>query len=166
MALLGVIGIFALKKAVEILFDEGRKILVKRITSEKPQSGLAPGDEIEPNATEVKTQAPDTAALPDRIDTKEKALGQPIEESLWNRERGDVEHLVKLLEIHIRNHHLAEEQLARFGGVAFAPPIVINNLREEEKEIVSNMNRLQKILTRVYGREVSIPEIGEILNTP
>src|SRR5512133_2694031 len=94
-----------LLKAIDFVFDEGRKILEERRERRKAQEK----QEVAPQAEKQEIAAP---AAPEKQQTKEELLAAKIDEIRWQNHETDVQHLVRLLEIHSRNYQLAKEQYA------------------------------------------------------
>jgi hypothetical protein len=150
--MLETISIPILLKAIDFLFDEGRKILEERRERRKTQK--------ESESTEATSNSPiliepELKKGDDVIQTKETALATPVIKYLWKESEGDVTHLLKLLEIHTRNYRLAKEQYAKWGS-ALVPLIISNTLLEEEEAVATTIQKLQIILSRVYGKQVRI----------
>ena len=116
-----------LMKAIDFVFDEGRKILEERRERRKKQD--------EPSRNE--SESPKEVALPEpqkATEIKQDLLASKVDEILWRNHEEEVQHLVRLLETYSRNYHLASEQYAKWGD-ALVPPIIVNNLRESEKSM-------------------------------
>jgi hypothetical protein len=137
-----------LLKAIDFVFDEGRKILEERrerrkMNDNSPQSGAQ--------------EAAEEVALPE-IETgkeiKQDLLASKIDEMLWKNHEGEVQHLVRLLEIHSRNYHLAREQYARWGS-ALVPPIIVNNMNEAENSMLKTIKQLEMILLKLYKKDIN-----------
>jgi hypothetical protein len=141
-----------LMQAVDFLFEEGSKILQERRERRQAQhkeekTGPQPGKEGE------GTPPPSGA-----IQSKEELLGQEISAAAWSTYEAEVRHQMSLLEVYTRNYHLAQEQYARWGS-ALVPPIIVNNLEENEHAIAEIMRKLQELLVKIYGRPVVVPEL-------
>ena len=140
-----------LLKAVDFLFDECSKILQERRERRKDQQ-------------EAEQQSPEAAAplaadephSTDVIQSKDAALNQMIDETVWKNTRDEVVHLLELLEIHTRNYNLAKTQYAKWTS-ALVPPIIVHNLTEAEDEIARTTKKLQDVLSKAYGKKVVIP---------
>lgn len=150
--MLETISIPILLKAVDFLFDEGRKILEERRERRKVQqeSGAIGTAGNSPILNEPELKKGD-----DVIQTKETALATPVIKDLWKESEGDVAHLLKLLEIHTRNYRHAKEQYAKWGS-ALVPSIIANTLFEEEEAITTTIQKLQAVLSYVYGKQIEI----------
>ena len=141
-----------LLKAIDFVFEEGRKILEERRERRRMQDN-APKDE-----TQVQDQEPakEIALLePEKqAELKQDLLVSKIDEILWQNHEMEVQHLVRLLETYSRNYHLAREQYAKWGS-ALVPPIVVNNLREAENSMLETTRQLETILSKVYKKDVN-----------
>lgn len=154
-ATLQTITIPILLKAVDFLFGEGSEILQERrerrsighdVTLDKPQTLLATDEEMAGSLA---------------IETREDALSHPIVEATWSVSEAKIKHLLRLMEIHIRNYYLAKEQYAKWGS-ALVPPIIASNLTEAENEIAKTAQDLQTELGKVYGMKVAVPEVQQL----
>ncbi len=137
-----------LLKAIDFVFDEGRKILEERRERRK-NSDSAPTSE---------TQEPAKESLPAEIqvksETKQDLLASKIDEILWQNHELEVKHLVKLLETYSRNYHLASEQYAKWGS-ALVPPIIVHNMTEAENSMMDTIQRLETVLSKVYKKDIT-----------
>jgi hypothetical protein len=140
-----------LLKAIDFIFDEGRKILEerreRRKNNEVPQASESP----EP-AKEVQEAPPPDPAQQNQI--KQDLLSSKIDEILWQDHEVDVKHLVKLLETYSRNYHLASEQYAKWGS-ALVPPIIVHNMTEAENSMIETIKRLEDVLSKVYKKDIN-----------
>ena len=146
-----------LLKALDFIFEEGRKILEERrerrrmnqSSSENPAP--PPGNEVaQPTAEITPTEAP---ATPPLSETKQDLLTSKIDESLWRDHEFEIRHLVKLLETYTRNYYLASEQYAKWGS-ALVPPIVVHNMTEAENAVVETLQKLETVLSKVYEKDI------------
>jgi len=135
-----------LLKAIDFIFDEGRKILEERRERRKKQDGV-PKDEEEPSK-EITLAEPEKASA-----IKQDLLTSKVDELLWHTHEQEVQHQVRLLEIYSRNYHLASEQYAKWGD-ALVPPIIVNNLRESENSMIETLKRLETVLSKVYQKDL------------
>ena len=142
-----------LMKAVDFLFGEGTKILDERRKRREEKA------ENKKSNAEDDTSAPSTKnALEDLISTKEMALAQPIRKFIWLESEKEIDHLFSLIDIHRKKYYLAQKQYAIYGD-ADVPPRVIHQLEESEQGILENTKKLKLILSKVYGKEITIPEL-------
>ena len=147
------VGIPILLKAVDFLFEEGKKILQERRERRKAEQ------DVEVTMPEMTGKSlPSEVKVSDTIDTKEVAKSQKISESAWLNSEAKIKHLMSLLEIHTKNYYLAKEQYAKWGS-SLVPPIIVNNLTEEEDAVVETMKTLQLELGKVYGKKVILQEV-------
>jgi hypothetical protein len=135
-----------LMKAIDFVFEDGKKILEEhmRLTN---------------NGQDVKNSL-DVPANLDIIRSKEVALSSVavIEKALFGEsELQEMNHLLSLLDIYKKNYYLAKEQLALHGS-AYVPPVIVHNLAVAEAGVVKTTQDLQKLLSRIYGKEVIMIE--------
>jgi hypothetical protein len=135
-----------LLKAIDFVFDEGRKILEERRERRKKQDELSKSDPE--SSKEIALPEPQKAA-----EIKQDLLASKVDEILWRNHEEEVQHLVRLLETYSRNYHLASEQYAKWGD-ALVPPIIVNNLRESENSMVETLKRLEAVLSKVYNKDL------------
>jgi len=142
-----------LLKAIDFIFDEGRKILDERRERRKtdPARGeiQEPPKEVTPPAPEPKQ---DSAPKP-VFDPKQELLTSKIDEILWRDHETEVQHLVRLLETYSRNYHLAKEQYAKWGS-ALVPPIIINNMSDAENSMIETIKQLEAVLSKIYKKDI------------
>ena len=136
-----------LLKAIDFVFDEGRKILEERRERRKQSDGPSKKEALEP-AKEVVPSKPEMEK-----ETKQDLLVTKVDEILWQDYEEEVKHLLRLLETYSRNYQLAKEQYAKWGG-ALVPPIIVNNMTEAENSMIESMEKLQNILSKVYKKDV------------
>lgn len=137
-----------LMKAIDFVFEEGRKILAERRERRKLNDTAAKSEEQEP----VKVPAlpePETA-----IEIKQDLLTSKIDELLWQNHEAEVQHLVRLLETYSRNYHLASEQYAKWGS-ALVPPIIMHNLTDAENSMAETIKKLEIVLSKVYKKDIN-----------
>lgn len=137
-----------LLKAIEFIFDEGRKILEERRERRKTEALAqnSPAPEPEPETTPEKIQ--------ERNELKQDLLKSRVDEILWQNHELEVKHLVKLLETYSRNYHLASEQYAKWGS-ALVPPIIVHNMTEAENSMVETIKKLEDVLSKVYKKDIT-----------
>ena len=136
-----------LMKAIDFIFEEGRKILEERRERRKASSPAEEKKEPE-LATEIVAAGPEKS-----IETKQVLLTSKIDELLWKDHEQEVAHLVRLLETHTRNYHIASEQYAKWGS-ALVPPIILHNLTEAENSNLETLLKLETVLSKVYKKEI------------
>lgn len=137
-----------LLKAIDFVFEEGRKILEERRERRK-LSGPSPKSEAE--------EAVEESPLPEAEkgnETKQDLLASKIDEILWQNHAGEVQHLVRLLEIYSRNYQIAKEQYAKWGS-ALVPPIIVNNMNEAETSMLETIKQLEVILSKIYKKDIN-----------
>jgi hypothetical protein len=137
-----------LLKAIDFVFDEGRKILEER--RERRKNG-DPTQTSEPREPAQETTPPE---IQQASETKQDLLASKIDEILWQDHELEVKHLVKLLETYSRNYHMASEQYAKWGS-ALVPPIIVHNMTEAENSMVETIKKLEMVLSKVYKKDIT-----------
>jgi hypothetical protein len=137
-----------LLKAIDFIFEEGRKILDERRERRKVEAGLSESDNQEP-AKEITPGEPET-----ENQTKQDLLTSKIDELLWQNHETEIQHLVRLLETYSHNYQLAREQYAKWGS-ALVPPIIVNNMRDAENSMIETIKQLEMILSKVYKKDIN-----------
>ena len=148
-----IIGMPILVKAVDFLFGEASKILQERRERRKKESQASDKDKVQ---TKDLQKIDTTDAL--IVNSKQDVLNLDVNENIWFESKSKVENLLSLLEIHSKNYYLAKEQYAKWGS-ALVPPIIKHNMEEAENEIESTISELKTILSNVYGKTISIPDL-------
>jgi len=136
-----------LLKAIDFVFEEGRKILQERRERRKTNDN-SPKNEDQQPAKEVAHREPEKA-----IEIKQDLLASKIDEILWQNHEEEVIHLVRLLETYSRNYHIAKEQYAKWGS-ALVPPIVVHNMTDAESSMIETIKQLEIILSKVYQKDI------------
>jgi len=136
-----------LLKAIDFVFDEGRKILEERRERRKKTSS-SPEKAIQEPIKEIAPLEPEKA-----VEVKQNLLDSKIDEILWQNHEMEIQHLVKLLETYSRNYRLASEQYAKWGS-ALVPPIIMHNMTEAENSMIETIHRLEIVLSKVYKKEL------------
>lgn len=136
-----------LLKAVDFVFEEGRRILEERRERRRQND----------NASKSEAQEPEQELTPmvvqQQVEMKQDLLASKIEEGLWQNHEQEVQHLVRLLETYSRNYHLAQEQYAKWGS-ALVPPIITHNLTEAENSMIATIKQLEAVLSKVYKKDI------------
>lgn len=140
-----------LMKAIDFVFDEGRRILEERRERRRAETNAPQAEELQAE-NEVVPLAPQQAE-----EIKNDLVVSKIDELLWQNHEADVKHLVTLLETYSRNYHIAREQYAKWGS-ALVPPIIVHNLTEAENSIADTLRRLEEILSKVYKKDIKLSE--------
>jgi hypothetical protein len=146
--MLDTVQIPILLKAIDFVFEEGRKILEER--RERRKASANPPEVSQPQAPEAKSlmlQVPEKA-----VEVKRDLLSAKVNENIWQNNEAEVRHLVRLLEIYSNNYHLASEQYARWGS-ALVPPIVVNNMTEAENAFLETAGQLEALLSKIYDKD-------------
>lgn len=138
-----------LLKAIDFVFDEGRKILEERRERRKMNDAPAVSEEKHPEA-EPALPAPES-----KEEVKQDLLSTTIDEILWKNHEEEVQHLVRLLETYSRNYHIAREQYAKWGS-ALVPPIVVHNMTEAEDSMIETIKQLEGVLSKVYNKDIQV----------
>ena len=136
-----------LLKAIDFIFDEGRKILEER--RERRRMHENPPKEETPEAAE-EVPVPE---VQQQAEIKQDLLAAKIDEIRWRNHEAEVQHLVRLLETYSRNYQLAKEQYARWGS-ALVPPIIVHNMNEAENSMLETIKKLEDTLSKVYEKEI------------
>jgi hypothetical protein len=138
-----------LLKAIDFVFEEGRKILEERRERRKMNSDPGTSEKQEP-AKEITP-----LELEKESEIKQDLLTSKIDEILWQNHEEEVKHLVRLLETYSRNYHLAREQYAKWGS-ALVPPIIVHNMTDAENSMLETIKQLEIILSRVYKKDINL----------
>lgn len=143
-----------LLKAIDFVFDEGRKLLEERRERRKTSEASAASASAQTDAP------PEPAAEVPRVETqdtseiKQDLLTSKIDEILWKNHEAEVQHLVRLLETYSRNYHLASEQYAKWGD-ALVPPIIVHNMTQAENAMAETLKKLEDVLSKVYKKDIA-----------
>ena len=140
-----------LLKAIDFVFEEGRKILEERRERRKTSEARAtPGPSTDPEPTSDMRPAD----IEQTNQIKQDLLASRIDEILWKNHELEVQHLVRLLETYSRNYHIASEQYAKWGS-ALVPPIIAHNVTEAENSMVETLKKLEDVLSKVYEKDIT-----------
>ena len=137
-----------LLKAIDFVFDEGRKILEERRERRKAQEPV-PAEEPQQGTEQVAT-----ADVQSKQEIKQDLLASKIDEIRWKNHEAEVQHLVRLLETYSRNYQLSKEQYAKWGS-ALVPPIIVSNLTEAENAMLETIKKLEDTLSKVYEKDIT-----------
>ena len=138
-----------LLKAIDFVFDEGRKILQERRERRKASQN-APKEDSSELETEVAVLEPEKAR-----EIIQDLQSSKVDEYIWLDHESEVQHLTRLLETHSRNYHLTKEQYAKWGS-ALVPPIIVHNMTEAENAMMDTLGKLETVLSKVYGRDINL----------
>ncbi|NWG05115.1 MAG: hypothetical protein HXY35_00360 [Chloroflexi bacterium] len=141
-----------LLKAIDFIFDEGRKILEERRARRKADEASLQSAGQEPVKDVSLAEEPKEEPAAETV--KQELLASKIDELLWRNHEGEVQHLVRLLETYSRNYHLAKEQYAKWGD-ALVPPIIVHNMTEAENSVIETTKKLEGVLSRVYKKDIN-----------
>lgn len=136
-----------LLKAIDFVFDEGRKILAERRERRMAENNAPKTEEIPAEKEVIPLE------LEKAKEIKRDLQSSKIDESLWQNHETEVQHLVRLLETYSRNYHLSREQYAKWGD-ALVPPIIVHNLEEAENAITDTLQKLETVLSKVYKKDL------------
>jgi hypothetical protein len=137
-----------LLKAIDFVFDEGRKILDERRERRKTSDSTPSSENQEPAQEFAPVQ------IQEKNEIKQDLITSKIDEILWKNHELEVQHLVKLLETYSRNYHLTKEQYAKWGS-AMVPPIIVHNMTEAENSMLDTIQRLETVLSKVYKKDIT-----------
>lgn len=137
-----------LLKAIDFIFDEGRRILDER--RERRKLSIP----AESSQTPEPAGEPAPAEIQQANEVKQELLTSKIDEILWQNHEMEVKHLVRLLETYSRNYQLASEQYAKWGS-ALVPPIIVHNMTEAENAMVQTMEKLEAVLSKIYKKDIT-----------
>jgi hypothetical protein len=142
-------GISILMKAIDFLFDEGRKILEERRERRKLE------DNSDQSASSDLDKKPDSQGT--IIQNKEDVLNLPLNQVSLISNQKELSHIMSLIDIYRKNYYLASEQYAKWGE-ALVPSIILHNLEEAENGLKNSMTNLEKLLGHIYGKSIHLPE--------
>jgi hypothetical protein len=142
-----------LLKAIDFIFDEGRKILEERRERRKMGEATAANTTPEPSPQPDPASTSEPADPQETNQIKQDLLTSKIDEIRWKDHELEVQHLVRLLETYSRNYHLASEQFAKWGS-ALVPPIIVHNMTEAENSMVETLKKLEDVLSKVYEKDI------------
>jgi len=137
-----------LMKAIDFVFDEGRKILEERRERRKMETSLP--------QIEVSQEVQETIPLESEKATeiKQDLATSKIDEKMWQTYEWEVEKLVGLLEIHTKNYYHYKQQYAKWGS-DLAPAKLMHNITDEENLLIETRKRLEVVLSKVYKKEIT-----------
>ena len=138
-----------LLKAVDFVFEEGRRILEERRERRK-LDGASQNSETQEPAKEIP---PPELEIEKANEIKQDLLSSKIDEILWQNHELEVKHLVRLLETYSRNYHITKEQYAKWGS-ALVPPIIMHNMLEAENSMIETIKQLEIVLSKVYKKDI------------
>ncbi|MDQ3005909.1 MAG: hypothetical protein M3R47_11105 [Chloroflexota bacterium] len=146
-----------LLKAIDFVFDEGRKILDERRERRKMSNTVQSSEvqePVEPVGEPIK-EIPAAALESEKPEeNKQDLLSSRIDEILWQSHELDVKHLVKLLETYSGNYRLAKEQYAKWGS-ELVPSIIVHRMTDAENSMLDTIRQLEIILSKVYKKDIN-----------
>ncbi len=137
-----------LLKAIDFVFDEGRKILEERRERRKT-SDSTPTSENQEQAKEITP-----VEIQQKNGIKQDLLASKIDEILWQNHELEIQHLVKMLEKHTKNYYILKEQAAQWGS-ALVPPVIMLQIEERENLIMETRKQLEIVLSKVYKKDIT-----------
>ena len=137
-----------LLKAIDFVFDEGRKILEERRERRKTSDSTPTSENQEP-AQEI---AP--VQVQENNEIKQDLITSKIDEILWQHHELEVQHLVKMLEKHTKNYYILKEQAAQWGS-ALVPPVILLQIEEKENSIMETRKQLEIVLSKIYKKDIT-----------
>jgi hypothetical protein len=140
-----------LLKAIDFVFDEGRKILEERRERRKTSDSTPTSENQEP----AKKITP--AQIEQKNEIKQDLLASKIDEILWRNHELEIQHLVKMLEKHTKNYYILKEQAAQWGS-ALVPPVIMLQIEERENSILETRKQLEIVLSKVYKKDITPDE--------
>ncbi len=144
-----------LLKAIDFVFEEGRKILDER-REQRRLNNASPGSGVSDQSKEPEPTQELVIAEPEKEEEiKQELLSSQVDELLWQNHELEIRHLVKLLETYSRNYYLAKEQYAQWG-TALVPPIIVHNMRDAENSMVETLKQLENVLSKVYKKDIHL----------
>ncbi len=150
------IAVPILIKAVEFLFDESKKVLEERRKRRDVEIGKQ-------QTTEISDKEKKTVEAPydnpgSMTDARTDLLSSKLDLDLLKVHEKDLTHLLELCEIYKSNLYITREKYARFGR-DYAPPHLLHELKEYENDFLDTVQKLRKILVKIYGKEIMAPEL-------
>ncbi len=136
-----------LLKAIDFVFEEGRKILEERRERRKSDDS-SPGSKEQEAAEEIVPPA-----VQESKEIKQDLLVSKVDEILWQNHEWEVESLVKQLETYSRNYYHTKEQYAKWGS-DLVPPIIVHRMTDAENSMIETIKRLEIILSKVYKKDI------------
>jgi hypothetical protein len=138
-----------LLKAIDFVFDEGRKILEERRERRKMNDNSEAGKKQEPE----KESAPPEPEMEKEI--KQDLLGSKIDEILWQNHEWEIGSLVRRLESQTKSYYILKEQYAQWGS-ALVPPVILLQMEQKENSIIETRNELEAVLSKVYKKDIHL----------
>jgi hypothetical protein len=137
-----------LLKAIDFVFDEGRKILEERRERRKTSDSTPTSENQEPakEITPVQVQ--------ENNEIKQDLITSKIDEILWQNHELEVQHLVKMLEKHTKNYYILKEQAAQWGS-ALVPPVILLQIEEKVNSIMETRKQLEIVLSKIYKKDIT-----------
>jgi len=138
-----------LMKAVDFVFDEGRKILEERRERRKSE-GSAPHVQDSQAAGEIVPLEPEKAR-----EVKQNLTSSKIDELLWEDHQWFVEKLLGRLEDNNKSYYILKGQYDKWGS-ALVPPHIVLGMEEKEKAIIATIKELETVLSKVYKKDINL----------
>ena len=142
-----------LLKAIDFVFDEGRKILEER--RERRKMDTSTPAEIKAPETEAKEIVP---LEPEKAKETEQELStSKVEENCGKKIKrrsntwsGCWKHIPAIIT-------LLKEQYAEWGSL-LVPPHILHNMTETENSITETRKQLETVLSKVYKKDIQTTE--------
>ncbi len=137
-----------LLKAIDFVFDEGRKILEERRERRKTSDSAPTSENQEP----AKEMTP--VQIQEKNEIKQDLITSKIDEILWQTHELEIQHLVKMLEKHTKNYYILKEQAAQWGS-ALVPPVILLQIEEKGNSIMETRKQLEIVLSKIYKKDIT-----------
>ena len=137
-----------LMKAIDFVFDEGRKILEERRERRKTGDSTPTSENQEPAKEITPVQ------LQENNEIKQDLITSKIDEILWQNHELEIQHLVKMLEKHTKNYYILKEQAAQWGS-ALVPPVILLQIEEKGNSIMETRKQLEIVLSKIYKKDIT-----------
>lgn len=163
-------------KAVNWVFSAVENFLKIR-KKEKPKDNpvAAPPTPATPANAPATVTAAEAEKKKAAVENIAKSLGQEVKTApvggvrLANLDNftveqlaAETESLMKQIETYLGNLRFEEVKAAQYGGLVFAPPIVMNTIRIQQEEIAKRVLRLNACMQKAYG--VAAPDLDILVD--
>ena len=138
-----------LLKAIDFVFDEGRKILEERRERRKLNDSSPQITESQ----EAKEIVPRESEKAHEI--KQDLIASKIDDLLWQSHKWEIESLVKRLETQTKVYYIRKEQFEKWGS-ALVPPHILLEMDEKEKSMLETIQQLEIVLSKVYKKDIKL----------
>ena len=138
-----------LLKAIDFVFEEGRKIMEERRERRKQNANGVQTEESQP-AKDIVPLQPEKAR-----EIKQDLITSKIDELLWKDHKWFIESLVRRLEAQTKSYYIRKEQFEKWGS-ALVPPHIMLEIDEKEKSMLETVRELETVLSKVYNKDIHI----------